>query len=145
MTCTLTHVYWHAEQRNCWWTAMQQVLRDFLVRLYNCNVRDQKTCLFFFAWRTHENMSPCTGSRVNTNYERIASWGGCQCWTGNPRISETPIAPHCWKQCLNHSAMTSPSKTDWQQLGSITYLLLQRVDCGQERFSTGLLTPGIVV
>ena len=28
-------------------------------------------------------MSPCTGNRVNTNYERIASWGGCHCWTGN--------------------------------------------------------------
>ena len=29
-------------------------------------------------------MSPCTGSRVNINYERIASWGGCQCSTGDP-------------------------------------------------------------
>ena len=44
-------------------------------------------------WRKHENMSPCTGSRINTNYERIASWGGCQYWTGDPRISETPLAP----------------------------------------------------
>ena len=35
----------------------------------------------YFVWRKHENMSPCTGSRVNANYERIASWGGYQCWT----------------------------------------------------------------
>ena len=26
-----------------------------------------------FVWRKHEKMSPCTGSRVNSNYERIAS------------------------------------------------------------------------
>ena len=35
----------------------------------------------YFVWRKHENMSPCTGSRVNANYEQIASWGGYQCWT----------------------------------------------------------------
>ena len=31
-------------------------------------------------------MSLCTGSRIITNYERIASWGGCQCWTGDSTI-----------------------------------------------------------
>ena len=55
-------------------------------------------------------MSLCTGSRVNTNYERIASWGGWQCWTGDPRILETPLVAHCFSQCLSHSAMTHPSK-----------------------------------
>ena len=40
----------------------------------------------YFVWRKHENISPCTGSRVNTNDECIASWGGCQCWTRDPRI-----------------------------------------------------------
>ena len=28
---------------------------------------------YYFVWRRHENMSPCTGSRVISNYERIAS------------------------------------------------------------------------
>ena len=45
-----------------------------------------------FVWRKHENMSPCTGSRVKTNYERIALWGWCQCWTGDPKILEIPLA-----------------------------------------------------
>ena len=26
---------------------------------------------YYFLWRRHENMSPCTGSRVITSYERI--------------------------------------------------------------------------
>ena len=30
------------------------------------------TGIVYFVWKKHENMSPCTGSRVNTNYERIA-------------------------------------------------------------------------
>ena len=93
-----------------------------------------------FVWRKHENMSLCTGSSVNTNYRRISSWGGCECWTRNPRISlETPLAAHCWSQRINHSAMTHPSKTDWHQLSGITHWLQQPVDSGQQRFSNGLL------
>ena len=80
------------------------------------------------------------GNRENTNYEQIASWGGCQYWTGNPRILETPLAAHCCSQRLNHSAMIHPSKTDWQPSG-VTHWLQLRVDSGQEPFSTGLLTP----
>ena len=38
---------------------------------------------------------PCTGSRVNTNYERIATWGGCQWRTVYPRLLKTPLAAHC--------------------------------------------------
>ena len=53
-----------------------------------------KLKLYYFVWRKHENMSLCSGSRVNTNYERIASWGGWQCWTGDPRILETPLVAH---------------------------------------------------
>ena len=79
-------------------------------------------------------MSPCTESRINTNYERIASWGGCQCWTGDPWILETPLAAHYWSQRLNHSPMTHPSKTVWHQLSGIIHWLQERVDSGQERF-----------
>ena len=32
---------------------------------------------YHFEWsRWHENMFPCTGSRVNANCDQIASWGG---------------------------------------------------------------------
>ena len=44
------------------------------------------TGIVYFVWKKHENMSPCNGSRVNTNYECLASWGECQCWTGDPGI-----------------------------------------------------------
>ena len=70
-----------------------------LDRLVLCDIRRSistiKAKWCNFVWRKHENMSPCTGSRVNTNHERIASWGGCQCWTGDPRILETPLAANC--------------------------------------------------
>ena len=46
---------------------------------------------YYFVWRKHEIMSLCTGSSVNINYDRIASGGGCQCWTGDPRILETHL------------------------------------------------------
>ena len=56
---------------------------------------------YYFLWRKHENMSPCTGSKVNTNYEHIASWGGCQCWTGEPGIVESPLPPAVVASVLN--------------------------------------------
>ena len=118
------------------------------VKMYRVRSRKHLFARLWTSWKFHktfqvlfcmkeiyEKMSPCTGSRVNTNYERIASWGGCQCWTGDPRILETPLAPNCCSQCLNHSAMAHPSKTDWHQLSSITYWQQQRVVSGQERFS----------
>ena len=71
------------------------------------------------------------------------TWGGCQCWTGDPRILETLLASlNCCSQRLDHSAMIHLSKTDWPELSGITHWLQQWVDSGQERFSTGLLTPG---
>ena len=39
-----------------------------------------------FVWSKHKNMSPCTGSRVITSFERIASCAGNQSQT---RASET--------------------------------------------------------
>ena len=54
----------------------------------------------------YENMSPCPDSNVNVNYERIASWDGCQFRTGTLEISETSLATHCCGQRNNHSAMT---------------------------------------
>ena len=33
---------------------------------------------YHFVWSRHNNMSPCTGSKVNSNYERIASRVGTQ-------------------------------------------------------------------
>ena len=40
--------------------------------------------------KTHENMSPCTGFNVNTNYERIASRAGCQLRTRALMSQATP-------------------------------------------------------
>ena len=54
-------------------------------------------------WYGTPHMSPCTGSRVNANYERIASWDGCQFRTSDPRISKTLFDPLWWLAC---SAMT---------------------------------------
>ena len=50
---------------------------------------------YYLVWRNHMNMFPCTGSRMNTNYELIASWGRCQCWTWDPEIWQTSLAAHC--------------------------------------------------
>ena len=91
-----------------------------------------------FVWRKHKNVTPCADSRVNTNYERIASWDGCQCWTGLQNLRDT-VATHCCSQGPNYSAMTHPSKTDWHQLSGITHWLQQQVDSGQERFSMSCL------
>ena len=55
---------------------------------------DENHIWYHSVWRKHENMIPCTGIRVNANYERIASWGGWQCWTWDTRISETRT-PRC--------------------------------------------------
>ena len=49
---------------------------------------------YYFALRRHDNMPNCTVISMNTNYERIALWGGCHWRTGNPRILETPLAAH---------------------------------------------------
>ena len=94
------------------------------------------TFRYYFVRRKHENMSPCTDSRANTNYKRVAAWGGCQCWTGNPRIFETPLAPHCCSQRLNHSAMTHSSKrigTSWtvSHIGYNSESILGRNDSPQ--------------
>ena len=40
--------------------------------------------------KRHENMSPCTGFYVNTNYERIASRAGCQLRTRALMSQATP-------------------------------------------------------
>ena len=34
-----------------------------------------------FVWRRYENMFSCPGIRVNSHYEQIVPWTGCQYWT----------------------------------------------------------------
>ena len=48
---------------------------------------------YHFAWRRHENMSPCTDSEVNSKNGRVASWDGYQFRTGLPRTWQTPRTP----------------------------------------------------
>ena len=57
----------------------------------------------YIVWRRHEN----TGSMVNTNNDPIATWGGCQQWTRDLRISDTV---HLFNQRANHSVMTRLSE-----------------------------------
>ena len=51
-------------------------------------------------WTRHGNMSPCIGSRVNTNYERIAWCAGCQLrtraqsLTGNSSVTHARTYTH---------------------------------------------------
>ena len=57
--------------------------------------------VFFFVWRRHDNMPPCTGSQLNTTYTWIAPWmpvanrtGHPIILGGDPRISgDTPRCP----------------------------------------------------
>ena len=94
-----------------------------------------------FVWRKHENISPCTDSRVNTSYERIASCAGCQFRT---RASESQVnsTTRNYAERPNHSSMPHMSKTDRHQPHGITPPAQQQADSEQERFFAGLLTPG---
>ena len=77
-------------------------------------------------------MSPCTGTGVNFNYERIASRVSARFRT---RASESQNHLPPSTVTSNVLAMTRPSKTDWHQLKGITHRTQQRLDSEQERFS----------
>ena len=59
-------------------------------------------------------MSPYTGSKINVNYERIASCVVCRYWTPGPTVLGIPAARYCVER-RNHSAMTHLSKTYWHK------------------------------
>ena len=98
--------------------------------------------LLLFVWGIHERKSPWVHWQ----------WGKFQLWA-NCFMYWRPIANH-WPQSLtgnsathhcveraNHSPMTHPSERI-----STSHMLShtqQRVDSGQERIFTGMLTPGI--
>ena len=77
---------------------------------------------FIFVWRRYENMTPCTGSRVNASYEPCTVSGAkanyelhvleasIEPWV--LQSEATPQPTHCLER-RNHSAMTHPSKTEW--------------------------------
>ena len=46
-----------------------------------------------FIWSKHENMSPCTGSRINTSCKRIASYVKCQFRTQASESQENSPTP----------------------------------------------------
>ena len=67
---------------------------------YIKNVWYHKTLLYWlqwlikntiFIWGRHKNLSPCTGSRVNNNYERIVSW--MPVWNPEPYSLKQPRRP----------------------------------------------------
>ena len=69
-------------------------LFSMLLELY---IRFMVGCVKFgyFVWRKHENMSPCTGSRVNTSYERIASRAGSLFRTQDPESQGNSATKYC--------------------------------------------------
>ena len=72
-------------------------------------------------------MSPCTCSRVNSNYERIAGF--------EPHDITNNITTLFRVECPNQSIMVHPSKTDWHLPSGITHLAQQWADYGGEIFS----------
>ena len=76
--------------------------------------------IYNFVWRRHENMSPCTGSRMNSNYERNASRVGAQFRTRASESQRHFPPPTLMSNVQRYSVMTRPSKTDWHQLNGIT-------------------------
>ena len=60
-------------------------------------------------WTKRENMSPCTGSMVNTGYERIASYSVSQFRTRSPESNDNSATHYC-AECTNHSATSSSEK-----------------------------------
>ena len=70
----------------------------------------------YHLWWRHHNMSQCTGSQVNGNYERNAPLGGAQFLNQDIWISETSLATHSGCQRANHSFVICPSTNDRYQL-----------------------------
>ena len=62
-----------------------------------------------FLWRKHDNISPCTGSRVITSFERIASCAGTQ-FRSRASESQGNSAACYYAKCPNQSATTRTSK-----------------------------------
>ena len=68
-----------------------------------------------FVWRGHNNFPPCTGSSVNTHYERIVPCAGCQPQSLDPWPERRLFAIH-YRAHHNHTTMTHRSKKkDWHK------------------------------
>ena len=115
------------KQSSSRWFAMYWSLFDVAAMIYwkICMNTSHDICIMF-VWRKHENMSPCTGSRVNTNYERITSWSGCQCWTGNPRILETFFPNYTKKKMLENN---------YRKISNISHTKSQNLKCFSSRLA----------
>ena len=84
-----------------------------------------------FVWRRHENMSPCTGSRVMTSYERITSCAATQFRSRASEFQGNSATRH-YAEGPNQTTMTRSSKMDWQLPYCITYPAKQRADSEQD-------------
>ena len=91
--CMARHEYFTKEE----WNSTSRVM---------WNVHLKKIC--HFVWKRHDKMSPCTDSKVNANFEWVASWSGCQWRTGTPK-SKTPLVAHFCSQRPSHSGMAHPN------------------------------------
>ena len=69
------------------------------------------TIFYFLYEKKHEDTSPCTGSRVTANYERIAACAGTM-FRSRASESQGNSATRYYAECPNHSAKTRSSKMD---------------------------------
>ena len=69
-----------------------------------------------FIWRKHENMSPCTGNRVITSYERIASCAGTQfrSWASDTYLKNNNLFAPNFCTCQDISIVASCRKSGWK-------------------------------
>ena len=112
-----------------WWTD------DAEIHVYNLCVCIQLMSIRF--WQTshgrgqHRNgtvkQSPCTGCRVNANYERN-TWCGRTLFRspGSLSLIEKTFCYRTSGQRVNHSARPIRQETDWHQLNGITRLSQQQ-------------------
>ena len=69
-----------------------------------------------FIWRKHENMSPCTGNRVITSYERIASCAGTQfrSLASDTYLKNNNLFAPNFCTCQDISIVASCRKSGWK-------------------------------
>ena len=77
-------------------------------------------------------MAPCIGSRVNYNYEPIASRVGAQFRTQALESQRHLHPPSVMSNVLTTRPWPVRAKTNWHQLNGITHWTQQRIDSEQE-------------
>ena len=96
--CIIAHHWWWVIIKT-WYSPRLTAWRATNKKLNTNIVAHSPQIYIISVWRKLEKVSPCTGSRTNTNYWRIAG----------PRNSGSSI-PHCCVESHNRLPLT---QTDW--------------------------------